>query len=198
MGLCQQAGGASMQIIPAILTNDPEEFANLLARISQKFDRVQIDFIDGEYATNKTVLPSQVHSDLKMDAHLMIVEKNLQEYLKDRNKFDRVIVQMESISNPENFDCLALDIHSPIESIKPYLPKLKLVNLMSIEPGFGGQELNSRIFEHVSYLSNLRHLNNLSFLISVDGGVEKEYIDRFEKSGTDEVVVGAARVLSWK
>lgn len=184
-----------MQIIPAILTNDPEEFENLLARISHKFDRVQIDFIDGEYATNKTVLPSQVHSDLKMDAHLMIVEKNLQEYLKDRNKFDRVIVQMESISNPEDFDCLALDIHSPIEAIKSYLPKLKLVNLMSIEPGTGGQKLNSKILEKISNLSNLRNLGD--FRIAVDGGIEQEYLAKLESLGVDEVVVGAKRVLSW-
>lgn len=184
-----------MQIIPAILTNDPEEFDNLLARISHKFDRVQIDFIDGEYATNKTVLPSQVHSDLKMDAHLMIVEKNLQEYLKDRNKFDRVIVQMESISRPEDFDCLALDIHSPIEAIKPYLSKLKLVNLMSIEPGMGGQELDTKVFEQISYLSNLRYLGD--FRIAVDGGIKKEHLGKLENLGVDEIVVGAKRVLSW-
>lgn len=188
-----------MQIIPAILTSDIEEFNNLLARVSvtKKYNRVQIDFIDGEYTKNKTLLPSEVNSNQKMDAHLMIVEKNLQEYLKDRNKFDRVIVQMESISRPEDFDCLALDIHSPIEAIKPYLPKLKLVNLMSIEPGFGGQELDPAIFRHLSYLSNLRNLGHLSFLIAVDGGVEKKHLDKLEETGADEVVVGAKRVLSW-
>ncbi|MDP1743272.1 MAG: hypothetical protein Q8L51_00625 [Candidatus Amesbacteria bacterium] len=185
-----------MQIIPAILTNDPEEFENLMVRISHKYDRVQIDFIDGEYTNNKTILPSQVSSIFKMDAHLMVVEKNLLKYLKDRNKFDRVIVQMESISNPENFDCLALDIHSPIEAIKPYLAKLKLVNLMDIEPGEGGQKLDVRIFEKLSYLSNLRGLGD--FRISVDGGVEQEHLQKLESLGVDEVVVGASRVLSWK
>ena len=186
-----------MQLIPAILTNDVEEFNNLLASISHKYDRVQIDFIDGEYTNNKTILPSQVSSIFKMDAHLMVVEKNLQEYLKDRNKFDRVIVQMESISSPEDFECLALDIHSPIEAIEPYLSKLKLVNLMSIEPGIGGQKLDPRIFEIISNLSNLRRLKNLSFLIAVDGGIEKEHLEKLELAGVDEVVVGAKRVLSW-
>ncbi len=186
-----------MQIIPAILTNDIEEFNNLLVRVSvtKKYDRVQVDFIDGEYTKNKTLLPSEVNSNLKMDAHLMIVEKNLQEYLKDRNKFDRVIVQMESISNPEDFDCLALDIHSPIEAIKSYLPKLKLVNLMSIEPGRGGQELDLKILEHISYLSNLRYLGD--FRVAVDGGIEREHLEKLESLGVDEVVVGAKRVLSW-
>ena len=182
-----------MQIIPAILTNDIEEFNNLLARISHKFDRVQIDFIDGEYTKNKTLLPSEVNSNLKMDAHLMVVEKNLQSYLESLVGFDRIIVQMESISKPEDFDCLALDIHSPIEAIVPYLPKLKLVNLMSIEPGFGGQELDLKIIQKVSYL---RSLGN--FKIAVDGGIEQEHLEKLESLGVDEVVVGASRMLLWK
>ena len=188
-----------MQIIPAILTNDVEEFNNLLASISHKYDRVQIDFVDNEYAKNQTILPNIVKNPygLKLDAHLMVAEKNLQNYLNNLVGFDRIIVQMESISNPEDFDCLALDIHSPIESIKPYLAKLKLVNLMSIEPGIGGQKLDPRIFEIISNLSNLRRLNNLSFLISVDGGIEREHLEKLESLGVDEVVVGAKRVLLW-
>ncbi len=187
-----------MIIVPAILTNDIEEFENLLARVSHKFDRVQIDFIDNEYAKNLTILPKDIKNpyDLKLDAHLMVVEKNLQSYLASLVGFDRIIVQMESISNPENFDCLALDIHSPIEAIKPYLSKLKLVNLMSIEPGIGGQELDLRIIQKVSYLSNLRNLGD--FRISVDGGIEQEHLEKLESLGVDEVVVGASRMLSWK
>jgi ribulose-phosphate 3-epimerase len=189
-----------MRIIPAILTNDLKEFDDLMTKIitSKKFDRVQVDFIDGEYANNKTILPSQAGSILKMDAHLMVVENNLQKYLKNSDKFDRIIAQIESISNPEEFDCLALDIHSPVEVILPYLPKLKLVNLMAIEPGFGGQSADLRIFERISYLSNLRSLENLSFLIAVDGGVEQKHLKALEELGVDEVVVGAARMLEWK
>lgn len=185
-----------MQIIPAILTSDLEEFNNLLARVSvtKKYNRVQIDFIDGQYVDNLTILPKDIKNpySLKLDAHLMVVEKNLQEYLKNLEKFDRIIVQMESISRPEDFDCLALDIHSPIEAIVPYLPKLKLVNLMSIEPGFGGQDLDLRIIQKVSYL---RSLGN--FKIAVDGGIEQEHLEKLESLGVDEVVVGANRVLSW-
>lgn len=181
-----------MKIIPAILTNNIDEFNDLMAGLSPKYDRVQIDFIDGEYTNNKTLLPDQTNTNLKMDAHLMVTEKNLSEYLKYVNKFNRLIVQMESIASPEKYDCLALDIHSPIEAIKPYLEKLKYLNLMAIEPGFGGQELDLRIFERVSYLRNLG-----SFVIAVDGGVEKEHLQKLEDLGVDEVIVGAKRLLNW-
>lgn len=184
-----------MQIIPSILTNNKTQAEKWLKQIkdSGKFDRVQVDFIDGEYTNNQTIFPTNLEntSSLKLDAHLMVVQSNLAKYVSSLVGFDRVIVQMESISNPEDFDCLALDIHSPIEAIKPYLSKLKLVNLMSIEPGFGGQEFIDKVFEKINVL------RNQGFKIAVDGGAEKEYLDELEKAGVDEVVVGAARVLSW-
>ncbi|KKU02876.1 MAG: Ribulose-phosphate 3-epimerase [Candidatus Amesbacteria bacterium GW2011_GWA2_47_70] len=192
-----------MEIIPAILTDKQSELIELIERIkrSKKFTRVQIDFVDGKYAANKSITPLRMKlrwgQGLKFDAHLMVVEKNLQEYLKGLAKFDRIIVQMESVARPEDFDCLALDIHSPIESIKPYLPKLKLVNLMSIEPGFGGQELDLKILQKISHLSNLRDLRNLKLKICVDGGVEKQHLPMLQNLGVDEVAVGARRVLEW-
>ena len=111
-----------MQIIPAILTGDVQELDFLLRKIrdSKKFERVQIDFVDGVFASNKSIrvedLPAG-RQGLKFDAHLMVVEKNLTEYVDGLMGFDRVIVQMESVSRPEDFDCLALDVHSPVAAI---------------------------------------------------------------------------------
>jgi len=193
-----------MQIIPAILTDKQSELIELIKQIgqSERFTRVQIDFVDGEYAANKSIRVEECKSirnypEIKFDAHLMVIEKNLQSYLNNLAGFDRIIVQMESVSHPENYNCLALDIHSPIEAIEPYLAKLKLINLMAIEPGLGGQELDLGILDKLSYLSNLRNLGHLSFLISVDGGIEKRHLQILKDLGVDEVAVGAKRVLEW-
>lgn len=190
-----------MEIIPAILTSYPQELDALLRQIrdSKRYSRVQIDFVDGEYADNKSVrvedLPAG-RQGLEYDAHLMVVEKNLAEYVNGLRGFDRVIVQMESVSHPENFDCLSLDVHSPIEAIEPYLPKLKLVNLMAIEPGFGGQEFSDEVIKKIVYLANKR-LRRYKYRLCVDGGVEQEHLPVLEKLGVDEVAVGAKRVLEW-
>ena len=195
-----------MQIIPAILTSEVQELDLLLRQIrdSKKFERVQIDFVDGEYAANKSVRVEECKSireyrDLKFDAHLMVTENNIVEWSKMAQKFgfDRIIAQVESISRPEDFACLALDIHSPVDVIKSYLPKLDLVVLMAIEPGLGGQEFDPKIAEKISYLSNLRNLGHLSFQIAIDGGVEKNHLQMLEDLGVNEVVVGARRVLEW-
>ena len=71
-----------MQIIPAILTQDPLELDLYLRKVrdSKKFDKVQIDFIDGKFVNNITIRPAEVdlipYLPLKFDAHLMVVEDN--------------------------------------------------------------------------------------------------------------------------
>ena len=194
-----------MEIVPAILTDDPLESEKLLREIrdSKKFKRVQIDFIDGEFADNLTIKPSECdltpYLPVKFDAHLMVVEDNIVEWSKLAEKmgFDRIIAQMESISHPEDFSALALDVHSPVEAIKLYLPKLNYVVVMSVEPGFGGQEFVDKAITHVRELREIRVIEGDKYKICVDGGVDKEHLEILEKMGVDEVAVGAKRVLSW-
>lgn len=195
-----------MQIIPAILTNDTKELDGLLRQIrdSKKFSRVQIDFVDGEYAANKSVSVEECksireYSDLKFDAHLMVTENNIGEWSKMAEKFgfDRIIAQVESISHPEDFTCLALDFHSPVAVVQPYLPQLDLVVVMSVEPGFGGQEFVEAAKQTVQELVKLRQEKKYNYKICVDGGIEKEHLPMLQNLGVDEVAVGAKRVLEW-
>ena len=194
-----------MQIIPAILTNDPQELDRLLRQIrdSKKFDRVQVDFIDGEYAKNITFKPMEAdlipYLSLKFDAHLMVTENNIVEWSKMAEKFgfDRIIAQVESISHPEDFACLAMDFHSPVTVVRPYLPKLNLVLVMSVEPGFGGQEFVEAAKQDVQELVRLRREKKYNYRICVDGGIEKQHLPELERLGVDEVAVGTKRVLEW-
>ena len=195
-----------MQIVPAILTADLSEARRLLEEVSQsaRFGRVQFDFIDGEYANNLTIKPEDVDLTpflgMEFDAHLMVVEKNIDEYVKqsERVGFDRIIVQAESVSDLENYSGLALDIHSPLEALEKYLPRLEVVVLMAIEPGFGGQEFNEEVIDRAKYLVDLRDKNGWKYKVQIDGGVQQEHLEVLEKAGADEVVVGAKRVLEWK
>ncbi len=194
-----------MLIIPAVLTDDPLELDMWLRKIrdTRKFERVQIDFIDGEYADNVTVKPLEAdlipYLPLKFDAHLMVTENNILQWSKLAEKmgFDRIIAQVESISNPEDFSGLALDVHSPVATIESLLPKLEVVVVMAIEPGFGGQEFDPEALEKIKRLSELRRLNKYNFKICVDGGVEKIHLNLLADLGADEVAVGVKRMLNW-
>ena len=194
-----------MEIIPSILTGDRREAEKLLIRIrdSRHYERVQVDFVDGEFAQNKTIGPEEIDLlpffHILFDAHLMVTQNNIRGWSRIAEKvgYDRIIAQMESISEPEKFSGLAMDIHSPVEAIEPYLHKLEEVVVMAVEPGIGGQEFVNTAVEHVKKLARLRKMNNYRYKICVDGGVEIIHIPYLREWGADEVAVGAERVLSW-
>ncbi len=194
-----------MIIVPAILTNDTYELDSLLRQVrdSKKFERVQIDFIDGEFANNKTIKPSECdlipYLPLKFDAHLMVSENNIVEWSKLAEKmgFDRIISQMESISNPEEFENLAIDDNTPVEAVESYLAKLKCLVVMTVNPGFGNQEFETRLYDKIRQIGQIRQIGGYKFKICVDGGVEKEHLKILQELGVDEVAVGAKRVLGW-
>ncbi len=196
-----------IQIIPAILSHDISEVNELVNKIQAggDYNRIQMDFIDGEYADNQSLGLQDIKiagykDQIKFDAHLMVTEKNIEKYYEEAKKagFDRIIVQMESISNPERYDGLAIDMHSPMEAIEPYLTNLNIVLVMGVEPGFGGQGFDNRIIESLNHLDRLRRENGYKYRICVDGGVQKDMLPVLEKTGVDEVAVGARRLLtSW-
>jgi ribulose-phosphate 3-epimerase len=195
----------SMEIIPAILTSSRREAEQQLIKIrdTRQYERVQIDFVDGEFAANKTIRPEEInilpYFHILFDAHLMVTQNNIKEWSRTAEKvgFDRIIAQFESISEPERFTGLAMDVHSPVEAIEPYLYKLDVVIVMAVEPGFGGAEFINAAVEHVKKLARDRKMNSHHYKICVDGGVEVIHLPFLREWGADEVAVGAERVLSW-
>ncbi len=188
-----------MEIIPAILTDKVQELDDFLKKLrdGRKYPRVQIDFIDGIYANNKTVKPAECdlipYLPLLYDAHLMVVEDNILNYTKTAQAvgFNRVIAQIEKIDNPEDFKCLAVDLDTDVTRIEKYLTKLELVLLMSVPAGFQNQKFDDRVLEKIKWLKERQ------IRVCVDGGVGKEHLDMLEKLGVDEVAIGVKRVLEW-
>jgi len=195
-----------MNIYPSILFDSGDEAREWIKKAAEtgKYERMQVDFVDGEYTTHKTAEAAdfeviKTFSHLKFDAHLMVVEKNIDGYIEKCQKtgFDRVIVQMESVAKPEKYNALSIDIHTPIKAIEPYLKKLKYINMMSIEPGFGGQKMSDEVIEKIKLLNQWRKVHNFEYLLCVDGGVDKERLTELEQMGIDDVVVGVKRLLQW-
>lgn len=195
-----------MQIIPAILSVDKYEVYDLLKKVrdSKRFERVQIDFIDGEYTNNKTISPAEVDLTpflpLMFDAHLMVTQNNVYEWRRTAEKlgFDRIAIQAESVSEPGDFNGLALDIHSPVEALFPYLADMEVVVLMAVEPGFSSQKFDERVIPKIAQIYKWRKYNNFNYKICVDGGVLEEHVQMLSEAGADEVAVGIEKVLDWK
>jgi ribulose-phosphate 3-epimerase len=88
---------------------------------------------------------------------------------------------------------ISLNPNTPVDVLKPYLGRIDLILIMTVEPGWGGQRLIPETLKKVEYLRDLRSSapGNLKYLIQVDGGVNESTISAIEKSGADVVVAGS-------
>lgn len=169
-----------------------------------RYKRMQVDFV-GEAYTDRPAIEVggfeyiRKYPNIGFDAHLMVTENDIQKYVKECKKtgFERIIVQMESVSDAGRYKALSIDIHSPIRAIEQYLPNLDYINVMSIEPGYGGQSFDDEVFDKIGLLANWRRSQGYQYLICVDGGVERSFLPRLSDLGVDEVVVGVQRLLEW-
>ena len=85
---------------------------------------------------------------------------------------------------------LAINPETKIETIYPYLDFIDQILVMSVHPGMGGQTFIPNTVEKLKILSTLKKEKNLPFLISVDGGINKETIS-LVKEYVDRVVSGS-------
>ena len=86
---------------------------------------------------------------------------------------------------------LSIKPGTSVDVIKPYLPYLDMVLVMSVEPGFGGQSFMDNSIPKISELKRLREENDYNYLISVDGGINDKTIKLVANAGVDVAVVGS-------
>ncbi|MBN1168284.1 hypothetical protein JXA63_00180, partial [Candidatus Woesebacteria bacterium] len=194
-----------IEIIPAILTNDPVKFNQLLEKIEKgPGKRVQIDIIDGVFTDNVTVEPNVMYdSDTKLsiDYHLMVdepvdwVDRCIKGYA------DRIIGHIEKMSNQVDFVGkvqevgaqvgLAIDIDTPLSELdSTILNNLDVVLVMSVKAGFGGQKFDDRALTKIDRLDEIRSRDDTPFKICDDGGITLENIDDIRRAGVNEVSIG--------
>lgn len=193
-----------VEIIPSILTADPNEARQFLAKAEGIFQRVQVDIVDGQFAPQRTIDPSAlegVETGAKLDFHLMTKEPTDWVERALRAGADRVIGQIEMMGSQIDFVGkvsevglsvgLAIDLETAIERLdETILSNLDVVLVMSVKAGAGGQEFDPRALEKIKKLGALRVDDPTPFRICVDGGITPEIIKRVYETGADEVSVG--------
>ena len=193
-----------IEIIPSILTNDPKELADKLGICEGIVERVQIDIIDGVFASNKTIDPSALFSletELKLDFHLMVGEPINWVEKCVRAGADRIIAQIEMMENQVDYVGkvqevgggvgLAVDLKTEIENLDSViLTNLDVVLVMSVPAGFGGQKFDERALDKIKRLDEIRVRDKTPYRICDDGGVVFEWVDDIRREGVDEVVIG--------
>jgi ribulose-phosphate 3-epimerase len=193
-----------IEIIPSILSSDPNEARALLSRLEGKVKRAQVDIVDGVFSANKTIDPSalaSVETDVLLDFHLMVNEPIHWIEKAVSAMADRIIGQIEMMSDQVAFVGkvqetgrlvgLAIDINTPVDALDPVvLTNLDIVLVMSVKAGFGGQDFEEEALAKIKALNDIRLNDNTPFRICEDGGITLEYIDDVRREGVDEVVIG--------
>lgn len=193
-----------LEIIPAILTNDPKELEEKIRQVEELVQRVQVDIVDGVFADNKTIsleAVANIDTNLLLDIQLMTKEPVDWVEKSARAMADRIIGQVEMMSDQARFIekvaetgekvGLAIDLPTPISALDTViLNNLDVVLVMSVKGGFGGQDFQEPALKKVIELSGYRASNNCRYRICVDGGINEENIGKIRRAGADEAVIG--------
>lgn len=193
-----------IEIIPAILTDNPEELKEMLVQAEGVVDRVSIDIIDGKFANNKTIDPrvlADYDGSLKLDFQLMVIEPVNWIEKCVRGQADRIIGHIEHMDDQLEFVGrvqevgasigLGIDIDTAVSDLDPtILNNLDVVLVMSVPAGFGGQEFDKRVLDKIRKLDEIRIRDDTPFRIQDDGGINLELIDDVRRAGADEVSIG--------
>jgi ribulose-phosphate 3-epimerase len=165
---------------------------------------LHLDIMDGHFVPNLSfgfpVLAAiRRATRLPLDVHLMISEP-----LRYVERFrqagaDLITIHVETVEDPRAALAkirrlgaaagLSLNPPTPVESVEPFLDDCDLVLVMSVMPGFGGQD-----FEPVALdkLRRLRSVGRPELLLSVDGGVNSQTVAPCAEAGADLFVIGSA------
>ena len=154
---------------------------------------IHVDVMDGHFVENKTYEYQELESILKdtkktLDVHLMV--ENPIKYIIDYKNLKPEFITVNS-EIEQNIEDLIDLIHSygikagisikpktSIEDIEHLLYKIDNILIMSVEPGKGGQKFMDSIIYKIEILNKLRKENNYNYLISIDGGINNETIEK--------------------
>ena len=169
---------------------------------------IHIDVMDNQFVPNLTIGPPVVKSlrkytDKFLDVHMMVVEPEKLVEPFARAGADGITFHVEAAENPnEVIDLIkstgkqvgiSLKPGTPLSSIEPFLDKVDLVLIMSVEPGFGGQGYLPGSSVRIKELkSRLNEMCLDRVLIEVDGGVKLNNMKEVVEAGADVLVAGSA------
>lgn len=193
-----------VKVAPSILAAN---FENLEEEIKSVVDAgadiVHVDVMDGEFVPNETPGIEMYERAKKLgntviDTHLMV--ENPENWLEDFIKSDIISFHIEAVDE-ETCDRLIERIHeydikvgiaikpnTSVDEIKPFLDKIDMVLVMTVEPGFGGQKMIEQCLDKIKVIKDL----NPYIEVEVDGGINIDNAEMVKNAGATILVAGTA------
>ncbi len=197
-----------IKLAPSILSADFGRVGEQVAEATiAGADYIHVDVMDGHFVPNITIGPLVVaairpHTSLPLDVHLMIEspEKYIQQFAQAGADIITVHVEVchhlhrvvESIKELGIKAGVSLNPSTPLTEAEEVLPILDLVLLMSVNPGFGGQQFIESTIGKIERLRRRLDELGLPAELEVDGGITSEIAPRVARAGARVLVAGAA------
>ena len=177
----------NIKISPSILSADFSQLGKEIKRLEDGgADMIHVDVMDGHFVPNLTIGPPVIKAlrkqcSIQFDVHLMIspVHKHIKAYA-DAGA-DIITIHPEATDNLEASILkikelkkkvgVSLNPESKIDLIFDLLHKIDLVLIMSVNPGFGGQEFMPEVLDKIKELKKIQTEKNITFDIEIDGGI---------------------------
>lgn len=197
-----------IRIAPSVLAAD---FGCLAEQVKEAeeagADLLHCDVMDGHFVPNLTFGPGVVRAlrnstTVPLDVHLMILDPELS--MKAYAEAGAAIITIHQETCPHLHRTLtevrrmgveagvALNPSTPVATIEPVLDEMDLLLIMTVSPGFGGQQFIEACLRKVEAARTLREQSGLRFSIEVDGGIDTTNAGRVVAAGADTLVAGTA------
>jgi ribulose-phosphate 3-epimerase len=197
-----------VELLPSILSADFARLAEDVAAAERGGGTaIHVDIMDGHFVPNITIGPPVVQSlrkatRLPLDCHLMI--ENADEFIPafadaganwvsvHYEACRHLHRSLELIAHHGMKPGVVLNPATRVELIEDILPMVHHVLIMSVNPGFGGQQFIPFSLEKIRHLADMRRELELTFRIEVDGGVAHDTVAQVVQAGAELLVAGNA------
>lgn len=196
-----------VRIAASILAADFARLGEEVARVEPHLDMLHVDVMDGHFVPNislgvPVISSLRKVSGLAFDCHLMVTEPGgLVEPLRKAGATG-ITVHLEAVPDPRPVERrarraalgfgLVINPGTPYQALDPYLELCDMVLVMSVEPGFGGQDFMPDVLAKVEAARRAIDRRGLDVDLEIDGGIDPKTIGSARRAGADVFVAGTA------